>query len=74
MPCKSCHSQNQSEFRGEMGIHFIGLKNIGKPTVWIFPLLSICLNCGFTEFVISNAEREDLVALAFDRRASGAKA
>jgi hypothetical protein len=40
-----------------MGIHFLGLKNIDKPTVWVFPKLLVCLGCGFTEFIIRDAER-----------------
>lgn len=74
MSCKSCHSGNQSQFSGEMGIHFLGLKNIDKPTVWIFPKLLVCLDCGFTEFVIRNAEREELVALGYDQEMSAAQA
>lgn len=57
-----------------MGLHFLGLKNIDKPTVWVFPKLLVCLDCGFTEFVIRNAEREELAALSCDRETSLAQA
>ena len=67
MSCKSCHSSNQGEFGGEMGIHFIGLKNIDKPTVFVFAPLMVCLDCGFTEFVIQDPERNKLVVL-YDHR------
>ena len=50
MSCKSCDSLNQSHFGGEMGMHFMGLKNLDKPTVWVFPQLLVCMDCGFTEF------------------------
>ena len=56
MPCKSCGSVNQSEFRAEMGIHFPGLKNIDKPVVWLFPEVIVCLNCGTAEFAVPEAE------------------
>jgi hypothetical protein len=56
MPCKSCGSVNQSKFRGELGIHFPGLKNIDKPVVWVFPELVVCLDCGIAEFPVSEAE------------------
>jgi len=63
MSCKSCHSSNQGEFGAEMCIHFIGLKNIDKPTVLVFARLMVCLDCGFTEFVIPTPERNQLLAL-----------
>jgi hypothetical protein len=39
-------------FIGEMGIRSPGLKNIDKPTVWVFPRLIVCLDCGTSEFVV----------------------
>ena len=39
-----------------MGIHFPGLKNIDKPVVWVFPELTVCLDCGAAEFTVPNAE------------------
>lgn len=63
MACKSCKSENQSDFNGEIGIHFPGLKGLEKPLVWVFPKLVVCLDCGVTEFVIPETElrvlRED---------------
>jgi hypothetical protein len=57
MPCKSCGSINQSKFRGEIAIHFPGLKNnIDKPVVWVFPDLVLCLDCGTAEFEVPEAE------------------
>ena len=61
MPCKSCGSNNQRKFTGEMGIHFSGLKNIDKSVVWLFPELVVCLDCGIAEFAIA---REELLQLA----------
>jgi len=56
MPCKSCHSENQSEFNGEVAIHFPGLQGLDKPIVWVFPKPLVCLNCGFAEFVVPEAD------------------
>ena len=56
MACKSCESENESNFNAEIGIHFLGLKGLNKPIVWVFPKLVVCLNCGFTEFVIPETE------------------
>jgi hypothetical protein len=65
---------NQSHFGGEIGIHFMGLRNLGKPTVWVFPRLLVCLDCGFTEFVVPQAEREELVVLNLDQERGFARA
>jgi hypothetical protein len=56
MSCKSCQSNSQNTFNGEINIHFAGLKGLDKPTVWVFPKLVVCLECGFTEFSIPEAE------------------
>src|ERR1700739_2493789 len=70
MSCKSCHSLNQRNFGGEMGIHFIGLRNLDKPTVWVFPQLLVCMDCGFAECVVPQAEHKQLVTLSSDREMS----
>jgi len=60
MPCKSCGSVNQRKFSAEMAIHFPGLKNIGKPIVWVFPEVVVCLDCGTAEFVVPEKELRQL--------------
>jgi len=59
--CKSCQSSNQSSFNGEIAIHFPGLEGLDKPIVWVFPKLLVCLNCGFAEFAIPEAEVRRIV-------------
>jgi hypothetical protein len=39
-----------------MGIHFPELKDIGKPVVWVFPEVVVCLNCGTADFAVPEAE------------------
>jgi hypothetical protein len=56
MNCKSCSSQNHRQFSSEINVHFSGLRNIDKPTVFIFPNLLVCMDCGFTEFDIPESE------------------
>jgi len=56
MPCKSCESTNQQKFRAEMGIHFLGLKNNCTPVVFVFPELTVCLDCGTAEFAVPETE------------------
>jgi hypothetical protein len=63
MRCKSCGSVNQKKSSAEMGIHFLGLKNIDKPVVWVFPEVVVCLDCGAAEFAFlrpncANSQRE----------------
>jgi hypothetical protein len=43
-----------------MSIHFLGLKNIDKPVVWVFPELVVCLDCGTAEFAVPQAELRKL--------------
>ncbi len=59
--CRSCQSANLSTFNGEIAIHFPGLEGLDKPIVWVFPKVLVCLNCGFTEFVVPEAELQQLV-------------
>jgi hypothetical protein len=54
--CRSCQSANQRTLNGEIAIHFPGLEGLDKPIVWVFPKVLVCLNCGFTEFAIPEAE------------------
>jgi hypothetical protein len=57
MSCKQCSSANLKEdFTGEIAIHFPGLTGLGKPIVWVFPQLVICLDCGLAQFAIPDAE------------------
>lgn len=60
MNCKRCASDKLNNFGGELAIHFSGLRNLGKPHVWVFPMLGVCLNCGFVEFVVPAEQLEQL--------------
>ncbi len=61
MPCKTCGSVNQKEFPSEINIHPPrGWKEPDSSCVWAFPSLSICLNCGFTEFTLEAREQRSL--------------
>ena len=60
VPCKSCGSVIQKKFSAEMGIHFPELKNIDKSTVWVFPEVIVCLDCGMAEFSVPKDELRQL--------------
>ena len=53
--------ENQRNFAGEINIHFPGLKGLDKPTVWVFPKLVVCFDCGFTEFLIPESANSLLI-------------
>jgi DNA-binding helix-hairpin-helix protein with protein kinase domain len=59
--CPSCGSVNQGRFPTEMAIHFPGLKNVNKPTVWVFPEVLVCLDCGVSKFTVPETELRVLV-------------
>jgi hypothetical protein len=52
MTCLSCRSVKQAELTAEMLIHFPGSKYLDKPSVWLFPKLLVCLDCGFSRFTV----------------------
>jgi len=54
--CRSCASENQTEFGAEINIHFSERKNLDKPAVLVFPKLLVCLDCGFTEFTLEETD------------------
>jgi len=61
MACKRCASDSRDKFNGDIAIHFPGLKGLDKPIVWMFPKLEVCLDCGFTEFIVPERELTVLV-------------
>lgn len=56
MNCRSCTSENQRTFDSEINVHFPGLKNLDKPSVFAFPTLVVCMDCGFSEFAMPETE------------------
>jgi hypothetical protein len=61
MVCPICGSLRvQSQFAAEMMVYFPGLKNIGNPGVFLASTLSVCLNCGFGRFTVSDSTLDSL--------------
>jgi len=56
MSCKLCASHRQTKLGAEINLHFCGLENLDKPSVFVFPKISVCLDCGFSDFAIAEAE------------------
>lgn len=69
--CVRCSSENLGEFSAEQNIHFPGYEGLTEPTVWVFPQVTVCLNCGYADFSIPESE---LLALADGRRRIRSKA
>ena len=58
--CKFCQSSNRRAFDAEIAIHFPGLDGLDKAAVWVFPSISVCLNCGVSEFTVPKQELQGL--------------
>jgi hypothetical protein len=58
--CKSCASGNLKELGAEISVHFGGFEGLNKFPLFIFPMLQVCLDCGFTEFMFPEAELDTL--------------
>ena len=56
--CTSCQSENQKTFSSEVAMHFPGLEGLNKPIVWMFPRISVCLDCGIAQFMVSERDLE----------------
>jgi len=61
MKCTNCSSNALAEFSAEIMVHCVGIENINFPGVLIFPKLLVCLECGSTQFVIPQAELQQLI-------------
>lgn len=61
MSCQQCGSNSAVRvFRSEVGIHSPGRDGLIRPLVLVFPEMNVCLECGFTEFVIPQRELRQL--------------
>ena len=54
--CRSCASANLMDLRAEMNIHLHGLRSLDQPSIFAFPTLVVCLDCGLTESILLEAE------------------
>lgn len=59
--CVRCSSKNLGKFSAEMNIHFPGYEGLTEPTVWVFPQLTVCFDCGYAECSIPESELQRLV-------------
>jgi hypothetical protein len=73
MACRFCGSGKQKVFSSEVSIHPPhGLKYLRSGCVFAFPRMLVCLDCGLTELVLEDRERNELAQLSgSERSASG---
>jgi hypothetical protein len=60
LSCERCDFHQFQTFAAEINIHFPGYEGLTKPTVWVFPQVLVCLNCGLAQFSIPKPELERL--------------
>jgi hypothetical protein len=58
--CSFCTSSNQTEFPAEVGLHLPDLRDADKRSVFVFPKVLICLDCGCSSFMTPVPELEQL--------------
>jgi hypothetical protein len=56
MPCRKCGSDYLTESGSEINTQPLGSSDLDKQGVLLFPKLLVCLECGFTEFTLSESD------------------
>ena len=57
MSCRSCGSTHVKEVPSEVNLHPPhGRKYLDVPSVFAYPPLKVCMECGFTEFKLNEDE------------------
>jgi hypothetical protein len=74
MSCPACRLDNQMEFSAEMLVHLGDIKSLDNSGVILFPKVLVCLNCGFSEFTVPEAELALLAATPLSGRLTMAAA
>jgi len=60
MRCEKCASNSQRTFLAELTTCFKEIQNLRREPVYITQDISVCLDCGHTEFTFPAAELERL--------------
>ena len=56
MSCRICESPNVRSLDAETNIHFPGWRGLDQPSVFAFPRVMVCLECGHAEFKVADKE------------------
>ena len=60
MACKSCASENQQYFSGELSVAFLPIEKLKQAPVYVVQRIQVCLDCGHTELTVPPAELDQL--------------
>jgi len=60
MACKSCASEKQQGFSGEMSVAFQPIKKLKQAPVYFIQKILVCLDCGCVDLTVPSAELEQL--------------
>jgi hypothetical protein len=56
MECGYCGSTNDAQLGTEINIHLPGQVLLEAPSIFVFPKITACLDCGFAQLTFSEAE------------------
>jgi len=54
--CKSCASSHLVRLSTEICLHFPGLSGLKRGPIFVFPKVTVCLDCGFVQSSLSSEE------------------
>jgi hypothetical protein len=56
MACEACGSANEAKCGAEVNIHFPGPMRLDEPGFFVSLMLTVCLDCGFTQSTLGERE------------------
>jgi len=60
MACKSCGSEKQRYFSGELSVAFLAIEKLKQAPVYVVQKILVCLDCGYAEINVPTAQLEQL--------------
>ena len=60
MACKSCASEKQQYFSGELSVAFLAVEKLKQAPVYVVQKILVCLDCGYAEINLPTAQLEQL--------------
>ena len=51
MACKSCGSEKQQYFSGELSVAFLAIEKLKQAPVYVIQKILVCLDCGYVELI-----------------------
>ena len=60
MACKKCASENLQRLTAELSASALHVDKVKHPPIYVCQELLVCLDCGFSELVISAPDLEQL--------------